>query len=249
MKKDKTINSKLCKIRLEDMEVQYTLRRSSRKTIGITVEKDGTVKVHSPYRISEDYINQLLQKKSPWILEKVREAQIRLAEAGRPKTFSEGECLNYLGKQFKLKIARNSSIKKHETAMLNENILLKVPLNADDEKIRGILKRWYIDQFKLLAQKRVVHYSRLLGRSPGKITVREQKTRWGSCSAKGNINLNWKLIMAPLEVVDYVIVHELCHLKEMNHSKNFWKLVEGICPEYIKYRTWLKKNGDNLTLN
>ena len=90
---------------------------------------------------------------------------------------------------------------------------------------------------------RVAYYAEKLGVSYGKITLRQQKTRWGSCSSEKNLNFNWKLILAPPEVLDYVVVHELCHLKEMNHSKAFWDEVGKVMPEYETYKLWLKENG------
>ena len=91
--------------------------------------------------------------------------------------------------------------------------------------------------------KRVSYFARLMGVSYRNITIREQKTRWGSCSSEKNLNFNWKLILAPPEVLDYVVIHELCHLKEMNHSKAFWDEVEKVMPEYETYKLWLKENG------
>lgn len=96
--------------------------------------------------------------------------------------------------------------------------------------------------------KRADYYAAILGVTYNTITIRDQKTRWGSCSGKGNLSFNWRLILAPPKVLDYVVVHELCHRKEMNHSPRFWALVESIMPDYQQYRKWLKENGDALTL-
>ena len=100
-----------------------------------------------------------------------------------------------------------------------------------------------------LMEQRVAIYAPLLGRQPSKVMVREQKSRWGSCNSKGELRFNWKLIMAPPSVVDYVAVHELCHLKEMNHSAAFWKLVETLCPEHKACRQWLKDYGGLLAFD
>ena len=94
--------------------------------------------------------------------------------------------------------------------------------------------------------KRVEYFSKLIGVNYGRITIRSQKTRWGSCSGEGNLNFNWRLIFAPAGVLDYVVVHELAHRKEMNHSPRFWKVVEDTMPEYRKYQKWLKENGRGL---
>ena len=94
--------------------------------------------------------------------------------------------------------------------------------------------------------ERVEHYARLMGISYGRITIREQKTRWGSCSGKGNLNFNWKLTLMPMEILDYVVVHELAHRKEMNHSRKFWKIVEQVLPDYQERRKRLRELADSL---
>jgi len=96
--------------------------------------------------------------------------------------------------------------------------------------------------------KRVAYYADLLGVTYGTISIRDQKTRWGSCSTKGNLNFNYRLMLAPPKVLDYVVVHELCHRKEMNHSPKFWAHVESVMPDYKEYRKWLKKNGNSLSV-
>lgn len=113
---------------------------------------------------------------------------------------------------------------------------------------RAGLERRYRQAAKEYFPKRVEYYAQQLGVSYGRIRIAEQKTRWGSCSGKGTLSFNWKLMLAPPKVLDYVVVHELCHLKEMNHSSRFWKLVEEIMPDYKEYRTWLKENGTTLQL-
>lgn len=95
-------------------------------------------------------------------------------------------------------------------------------------------------------EQKVSLYAKLMGVSYGRITIRDQKTRWGSCSGKGNLNFNWRLILAPEEVLDYVVVHELAHRREMNHSPRFWAQVAAVLPDYQKRRQWLKQNGDLL---
>lgn len=115
------------------------------------------------------------------------------------------------------------------------------------EQRAGLEKR-YRQAAKEYIPKRAAYYASELGVSYGRIRIAEQKTRWGSCSFKGTLSFNWKLMLAPPKVLDYVVVHELCHLKEMNHSPRFWKLVEEIMPDYKEYKKWLKENGNTLQL-
>lgn len=110
-----------------------------------------------------------------------------------------------------------------------------------EEYMQGLVKN-----AKEIIPVRTRHYARMMGVTYGRIAIRRQRTRWGSCSSKGNLNFNCLLILTPPEVMDYVIVHELCHLIEMNHSKEFWKGVEEIIPNYKEYRKWLKENGGEL---
>lgn len=116
------------------------------------------------------------------------------------------------------------------------------------ELIKEMLTKWYKDSFGDIVRERIEKYSPELNVAPAKIFIKNQKTRWGSCSTKGNINLNWLLVMTPLEIIDYVIVHELSHLKVMNHSQEFWTLVESILPDYKERRKWLKENGIKKTI-
>ena len=94
--------------------------------------------------------------------------------------------------------------------------------------------------------KRVDYYAKIMGVSYGRITIRNQVSRWGSCSAKGNLNFNCLLMLCPIEVLNYVVIHELCHIREMNHSRRFWSLVERFCPEYKQHKAWLKEHGNEL---
>lgn len=114
------------------------------------------------------------------------------------------------------------------------------------EKIRisETKRQVYIDKARKIFLERVNYYALIMGISVGRIVIREQKTRWGSCSSKGNLNFNWKLILMPQEILDYVVVHELAHRFEMNHSPKFWNIVEGIMPDYKVRRKWLKENGN-----
>jgi predicted metal-dependent hydrolase len=242
-------NQRLFNIKLEDKELNYIVTRSNRKTIGIAIDRNGLVKVASPYRVSESYINELLHKKSSWIQKKLIEIERRADKANSPKMFNDGEAFLYLGNVFELKICRNSNCKKARVKLEGKDILLDLPSNSNTDIIKNTLRQWYIEQFKNIATERINYYSAKIGVFPKKVTIREQKTRWGSCSSKGNINLNWKLIMAPLEVLDYVIVHELCHLIVMNHSGEFWKTVGTFSPQYNNFRDWLRHNGEMLSID
>ncbi len=125
--------------------------------------------------------------------------------------------------------------------------LQNVPVQREKTPSEKRLEAIYRKAAREYFPKRVSHYARMLGVTYGKISIRDQKTRWGSCSSEGNLSFNWRLILAPPDVLDYVVIHELCHRKEMNHSKEFWALVESLMPEYKERRKWLRENGKKLT--
>lgn len=122
-----------------------------------------------------------------------------------------------------------------------------VDLNQNEagrqEKVKNVLGEWYRQRAVEKLAERIERYTKLLGKRPNEMRIRAQQKRWGSCSAKGNISLNWKLVMAPISILDYVIVHELCHLVEPNHSKEFWRLVESMISDYKRHRAGLKQNA------
>ncbi len=123
------------------------------------------------------------------------------------------------------------------------NIPIQKEKTPSEKRLEAIYRKAAREYFP----KRVSHYAHMLGVTYGKISIRDQKTRWGSCSSEGNLSFNWRLILAPPDVLDYVVIHELCHRKEMNHSKEFWALVESLMPDYKECRIWLRKNGKDLT--
>ena len=129
-----------------------------------------------------------------------------------------------------------------------EQAAASVPVSALTPVQRQALEERYRQAAREYLPRRVAYYQNIIGVTCGTITIRDQKTRWGSCSAKGNLNFNWRLMLAPPRVLDYVVVHELCHRREMNHSKAFWALVEAVLPDYAQLRTWLKDNGKTLVL-
>lgn len=237
-------------ITVDGNKIQYTLVRSARKTIGITVTKDGRVKVSAPFNIAEKQVKSVIEQKGAWIGRKLEEMKRAYHDITNQRQFVDGEHLLYLGNEYSLKIRKDSKVANPGALIEGGNIIVVTPEGKlDNEEVantKQILKAWYINQFAEIVRERIGKYASLLGVSPAKITIREQKTRWGSCSGKGSINLNWRLIMAPIGILDYVLIHELCHMKEMNHSKSFWNHVKSILPDYSERRKWLKTNGHRL---
>lgn len=237
---------------LPDGDVPYGLLFSrKRKTLSIHIGEEGNVKVYAPALLSEAKIRDFLHQKADWILQK-RIYALSAVKERRAKTFAQDEMFLFLGKEFPLHI--NISSKTHPSIVFNGSVwqlnLNDAPeLPAQQKAACRALMNWYIAQAKEIFAARLFHFCRVLNTSFLKISVRSQKNIWGSCHAgKRSIQLNWKLIMAPLSSLDYVIVHELCHLFHPNHSKRFWRKVASVLPDYKKEEKWLKDNRQRMIL-
>ena len=219
------------------------LIRSRRKTVAIEVHPDGRVIVRAPLRASRLQIEQFVAQKQDWIRRKQAEAQdIRLRQAElRPAQpqFKPGETFLFLGEAYPLAI-----VDQQPGPLLLDG---RFYLRRDDlPRAAQVFEAWYKAQARLIFETRLAELSRLNGFQAGKLRLSSARTRWGSCSSQGTISLTWRLVMAPPTIIDYVIVHELVHLVENNHSSRFWVKVEAILPDYRARRKWLKVNGHRL---
>jgi predicted metal-dependent hydrolase len=237
-------------IEINNGKINYSIVKTKRKTIGITVDRNGKVKVSAPLYVSEKEIREVVQEKTDWIAKKVNEVRKRNLNTVH-KEFVSGEEFLYLGEKYTLKIAE-LDLAKPEVLIQADTIVVYIFKGLTGESRKQVVKetliKWYRQCFTEVVEERIEKYSLYLSVSPRKVVVKDQKTRWGSCSEKRNINLNWRLVMAPIEIIDYVVVHELCHLRIMNHSKDFWNLIESTLPNYRESRGWLKVNGSSLEM-
>ncbi|MCM1135266.1 MAG: M48 family metallopeptidase [Clostridium sp.] len=156
-----------------------------------------------------------------------------------------GDELYYLGEKRTLRVIREERSRAKVKCVM-ASLLMWVPYEADYEYRRRQLENWYRREAAAVFEEKAEEFAKRLQVSFHTIRIKDQKSRWGSCSSKGNLNFNWRLIMAPEPVCDYVIIHELCHLVHMNHSAEFWALVGSICPEHKQYRKWLREKGGKL---
>jgi predicted metal-dependent hydrolase len=213
--------------------------RSKRKTLALIVRPDGSLIVRVPLRASEKAIREFVQQHAEWIKRKQAEALATLPIA--PKQYIPGELFMYLGNAYPLEIVKGPK----QPLLLEENFKLA-------ESARGnaslVFERWYRAQAKQILTARVNLYASQYGFQYKKIGITSARTRWGSCSTNGSLNFSWRLILTPLEAVDYVVLHELVHTVFHNHSRRFWKRVERIMPDYKERRKWLRKNVQQLML-
>ncbi|KUG03533.1 putative metal-dependent hydrolase [hydrocarbon metagenome] len=228
----------------EDNTILFDVDYSRRKTIVISVETSGKVSVAAPEGISDDELLTRVKSKAGWIIKKLCQIQ-DIQPVPLPKMFVSGESFLYLGNKYLLKIVIDNMIEKPEVGIC-EGIFTVITPTPDPETLKKSIEAWYRSQAQEYIQERITYYQTLLGVKPVRVKIKNQQKRWGSCSSLGNLNFNWRAVMAPEPVMDYLIVHELCHLVHPNHSKAFWHLVSAIIPDYKERRDWLKKNGGQL---
>jgi len=219
------------------MQIDRLIRRR-RKTITLIVERDGSLTVRAPLRLSRVQIESFVQDKAEWIQRTRHKIK---AAAIPPKQYADGEQFLFLGACFELKLVR-----PQRPALKFED---GFRLSCTAQK-RGaeVFAAWYKQRALEIISERVARFSEQYRFTPEQVKITSARTRWGSCSPNGSLNFTWRLVMAPLDVIDYVVVHELAHLRVKNHSKRFWREVEAILPGYQLQRKWLRENGDRLTL-
>jgi predicted metal-dependent hydrolase len=215
------------------------LIRSRRRSLALVVEHDGSLTVRAPQRTPESQIRAFVESKAAWVARKQAEAR---ASYVPPKQYREGEQFLYLGQTYPLTIVRT----QRPALTLDGSLRLS---RSALPKAEATFTRWYRAKAVEVIGARVAHYANLYGFQYGRIRISSARTRWGSCSAQGTLSFTWRLVMAPLEVIDYVVVHELVHLKHRNHSRQFWGGVAAIIPTYKEHVRWLKINGRLLTLD
>lgn len=214
---------------------------SDRKSIGIKITPEGEVEVRAPRGFPQRRIKQLVAEKQHWIKKKLVLMQQKLAQIPK-RRFVGGEEFLYLGRQYQLELVKD----------LKEEVVLNGRLQVRKQKsnrVKTALEKWYRSQAEKVLKTQAAIFIKQEGFSVNKIKISWAKKRWGSYSSKTkNLNFNWRIVMAPIKVLDYVVVHELVHSEQQNHSAKFWKRVNAILPDYRKHKQWLNNNSHLLKL-
>ena len=226
--------------------IEFDVTYSKRKTLAIKIDPSGDVSVAAPKGTSRKAIIDMVSNKADWIIKKLNEIETRNAQVIK-REFVAGESFMYLGSDYPLQMTINPELNKLTVRLSDGRFMVDSPV-TDADVIKSALEAWYRFMAGQYIKSRIDHYRSVLNVMPNRVTIKEQKTMWGSCSSKNNLNFNWRVMMAPAEVVDYLVVHELCHLIHHNHSKKFWNQVSAILPDYKVRQNWLKKNGARLIL-
>ena len=220
------------------------VRSSKRKSISIKISK-GKAFINVPDYLTHCTIESIIAKKQQWIKTKI--ALQENLKTQKPKQFFDGETFLYFGQNYTLKITLGvfSSVNIENDKLI---VNVKERYLSDTNAIKKLLARWYSKQAEIILKEKTEYYAKLIGVNPTSVTIKTFKSRWGSCNINAGIQYNWKIIMAPETIINYLVIHELCHIHHHNHSPKYWQTVEKYCPQYKDHGKWLKQNGAYLEL-
>ena len=225
--------------------IEYTLIQSSRQNVLFQALPEAGLRVYAPKYLRLRDVDEMVRQRADQLLDMQRQTEARLEADRRAHPVADGSPILIEGKRCILRLHRGA---RRSGRLVGEEYHLTLPNPDSDPDVRAAIRATLSTAALTRIRERLNYYAPRVGRAPGRIAIREQKSRWGSCSSKGNLNFNWKLIMAPPQALDYVVIHELCHLHEFNHSPRFWTLVAGQMPDYEVWKKWLKAHTDDLYL-
>lgn len=223
------------------------IKRPRRKTASISVKPDCSVRVLVPSTLPEQKIVELVQRKRRWIQGKISQFK-EIQGNQREKEYVSGESFTYLGRNYRLKIVSDGG--SCDVKLMNGRFYVYVPSGVpqtiQNQLVVKELSRWYREHAVVRLKQKTKRYADQMNVCPVSVDIKDYKSRWGGCHTDGRIFYNWKIIIAPHSIVDYVVVHELCHLVHDDHSKKFWKLLGSVLPDWMERKEWLKVNGSGL---
>ncbi len=235
---------------MKDVVIPYETRISTRAQRILITIINGQVKVSVPRGVTERQIEKFVLTKQEWIYKHWQEFQEHQTLQAQ-KEYKSGQEFPYCGRNLTIRV-EEYDLRTIGVKLIQNTLWIYFPRKTSLEKrpryIKEALIYWYKTQARKLFQDKLDHYAMVMGVEYKKLRIKEQKTKWGSCSDYGNINLNWKVVMAPEAVIDYLIIHELAHLKFLNHSRDFWYVVANYMVDYKKWKKWLKDHGRDLEI-
>lgn len=225
-------------------EIAYEVIRSPRKTADIVIERDGRVLVRAPHSVPDEKIEDIVAAKRYWIYKNL--AEWRDLNATRVlRDYRNGEGFLYLGRSYRLSLITEQ---KEALLLKNGRFCLRRELveRGGIQNARDAFREFHISRGGLLLGKRVGYFAPKVGVKPKTVTVRELGNRWASCSPSGDLVFHWKCMMAPQSIIDYIVVHELCHFHHLDHTAAFWNEVDKILPAHRERKEWLRAKGAGL---
>ncbi|MEY2195151.1 M48 family metallopeptidase [Neobacillus sp. BF23-41] len=226
--------------------LSFEINYKNRTSMGIYIDVYGNVEIQAPKGTSDELILQLLEEKWDWIQQKSTEMKDRRL-GQKVKVYDHGETFLYLGNDYPIQVSQDINIKQDYVVLEGDKLYIYVK-QLEDEKIKQALKRFYYQQCKTLVERSIRSYQSNFKIKPRSIRISDNNRNWGTCDSRQQLTFNWKLAMAPLKVIDYVVVHEMCHMVHLNHDRSFWRLVGKIIPEYEQMENWLALSSWKMTV-
>jgi len=226
-----------------NIRIEYELMRTARKNILIRALPEGKTRVYAPSYMNLREVDRFVTANAAEITQIHRRLEEALRENRVSQPVSEGSRICIEGRGYSLCLKKAARTKLE---IMGDECILSLPEPESEEAVRAALRQVLSKRALVRIREELAAYAPKIGVTFGRVAIRDQKSRWGSCSAKKNLNFNWKLIMAPEEALRYVVIHELCHLIEFNHSARFWSFVAAQMPEYELWKKWLKNHGSEL---
>lgn len=233
-------------ITLLGQKIPYLVIRTKRnRYVRLTVTMGKGLRVSTPPRFPMHELPAIIHSRKDWIVEKLVEFA-RLQKKIPRQRFRNGSTIMFLGRAYRLTLVPTPFTRPH-VRLNGSDIEISIPQALHNEHreeyIKNVITAWYRLQASKIVRPRVATWATLMKLKPGKVTIKKAKTRWASCSEQGNLNFNLRLVMVPPSVMDYVIIHELAHLRELNHSERYWKIVDRYCPRRKRIQEWLKEHA------
>lgn len=233
-----------------DPGFEFTLVRSARRrSVSIEIRRAQVV-MRAPEAVPEAMLLNFLQQKASWVKQKIAEQTERLAQQPEPVTpsYTQGSEVRFMDERLTLVLGRGGSAAIRRVGQQLHVILSRRSRLPDEQQIQQLLMRWYQQQALALLSAKTAQLCARMGLVCQRVQVKATRSKWGHCTSRGVIQYNWHILLAPEHIVDYLVAHEVCHLRHANHSRDFWALVASVCPSFAADRAWLKANGAQLIL-
>lgn len=225
----------------KNREIRFNIIYRKRKTMSLEIKRYGIINVIAPNGLDKTFIVDKVKNKSDWIIKKLDEIEV-LNNNRYTRSYESGDIFLYLGNEYILEVLVDKTTIGTSVSLENNKLIVRSNSNNKDVMQRA-LKNWYTDETLGITKERINYYKLFFEDTVTSIKIKDQKSRWASCTYKNEILFNLRCSMMPIQIIDYIVVHEMCHMEHRNHSKDFYLAVERILPDYKERVKWLKNNG------
>ncbi|MDA3847002.1 MAG: SprT family zinc-dependent metalloprotease, partial [Vallitaleaceae bacterium] len=229
-------------------DLEYKIVYKKRKTIGIYMDTYGNFEMRVPVETSRERIQQFLEEKWSWIMQNQKDAKEKL-QGAKVRVYEDGESYLYMGHNYPIVITVEPTLSQ-DTIRLDEvdKVIIIFVKDNEGQAIKALLKRFYYQTAKAIIEERIRYYSKDFKVKPRKMTISNNQKTWGTCNGMRELTFNWRLAMAPMAVIEYIVIHEMCHMVHLNHDRSFWRLVGKHVPDYEEQQSWLSQSLWQMTV-